>query len=106
MKQVWYCTRREHLKLLSDQRPWLSSRKNKAKEYSLTPMKIGLSRTVVNVLNRKCTKCIKVQSHFPNQGSEETIRVVSMDKDYHVECYHCEVSLQHLCTAPMLQLHW
>ena len=30
---------------------------------------------------------------MPDSGNEETVRIVAMDKSFHVGCYRCEVSL-------------
>lgn len=43
--------------------------------------------------------------HIILQGTGETVRVVSMDKDFHVDCYVCEVSTTKIlpeCFRPFL----
>lgn len=33
---------------------------------------------------------------MPEPGEDETVRVVALDRSFHVECYKCEVNFDHI----------
>ena len=46
----------------------------------------------------KCASC--GEGITPVEGTEETVRVVAMEKDFHVDCYVCEVCDMQLTDEP------
>lgn len=38
----------------------------------------------------RCSVC--AEPIMPAPGQEETVRIVALDRDFHVQCYRCEVS--------------
>lgn len=37
--------------------------------------------------------CVCHEPIMPAPGQEETVRIVALDRDFHVQCYRCEVCL-------------
>ena len=45
----------------------------------------------------RCSVC--GQAIMPEPGQEETVRIVALDRSFHVDCYVCEVALSTFCIA-------
>ncbi len=60
----------------------------------ITPAEVSSPSVVTGFLS--CRHRDSNTCPFTFQGSKETVRVVSMNKDYHVDCYVCEVTLNQL----------
>ena len=47
------------------------------------------STTIDRIFAPKCNAC--GEGITPVEGTSDTVRVVAMEKDFHVDCYVCEV---------------
>ena len=43
---------------------------------------------------------------MPAPGQEETVRIVALDRDFHVHCYRCEVCGKCSHTLSVHSRHW
>lgn len=47
----------------------------------------------------RCSVC--GEPIMPEQGQEETVRIVALDRSFHVNCYICEVSQKPETAGPI-----
>lgn len=65
-----------------------------------------LSSFLVLSLSRFSPLCVSCNEPIvPDAGSEETLRVVALEKNFHLKCYRCEVRRHfHLLSLPQIRL--
>lgn len=61
--------------------------------------KVG-SSSLLRKISLKCSFLGITPVQNPDANTEETVRVVSMDKDFHVDCYVCESCNMQLTDEP------
>lgn len=97
--------------------PWMWTIKSTAL-MTTTPCSLRNAQAVAKVISKKCNRewsvlliercfflCLsrcsmRLPGIRPVEGTEETVRVVSMDKDFHVDCYVCEECGMQLTDEP------
>lgn len=60
---------------------------------TLFPAAVSSFRCFVFSFHRKFAPrcCVCHEPIMPAPGQEETVRIVALDRDFHVQCYRCEV---------------
>lgn len=55
---------------------------------------LRMTGTVSSFLRKFAPRCsVCKEPIMPAPGQEETVRIVALDRDFHVQCYRCEVGI-------------